>query len=76
MAYELSSRPAAVMRHRLDAIAATALSLTRRDGPDAVRNGSTSNKRTPATYKVLDLGHRKFPHAQQAVLRRDLVSKA
>ena len=37
MAYELSSTPSALRRHRLDAIAATTLSLTRRDGPDAVR---------------------------------------
>ena len=42
MAYELSSTPSAVMRHRLDAIAAIALSLTRRNGPDVVRNGSKS----------------------------------
>ena len=32
--------------------------------------------RTPATYKVLDLGHRELAHAQQAVLRRDFVPKA
>ena len=30
------------MRPRIDAIAATALCLTRRNGPDAVRHGSTS----------------------------------
>ena len=43
MEYELSSTPSALRRHRLDAIAATTLSLTRRDGPDAVRNGSKSH---------------------------------
>ena len=78
MAYELSSTPSAVVRHRLDAIAATALSLTRRNGPDAVRHGSTSTHDEDAgrRAKMLDLGHRELAHAQQTVLRRDLVSKA
>ena len=34
-------------RSRDDAIDATAVSLTRRDGPDAVRNSSNSNEKPP-----------------------------
>ena len=34
---------------REDAIDATAVSLTRRDGPDAVRNSSKSKKKAPTT---------------------------
>ena len=36
-----------VSRGRVDAVAATAFSQTRRDGPDAVRNGSKSEMRPP-----------------------------
>ena len=49
-----------------DAIDATALSPTRRDGPDAVRNSSKSKKRPPTTSSDEDGAHRwrkvQFPH--------------
>ena len=38
-----------VAMSREDAIDATAVSLTRRDGPDAIRNSSNSKKKPPTT---------------------------
>ena len=49
-------------RSRDDAIDATAFSPTRRDGPDAVRNGSKSKKKPPTASSPGDDAPRRHDH--------------
>ena len=53
---------------REDAIDATAVSLTRRDGPDAVRTASNSRKRPPTTSSD---GHESRRRREGAAAPRD-----